>query len=71
MDDIVITSALFIGSLVGFILGVLYYKKYGWKPNEPTDIDLNFIEVSTGLFGFIGMIIGIFIFLGIAVFFIL
>jgi len=71
MDDIIIKISLFIGALVGFIIGVLYYKKYGWKPKEPTDTDLDFIEVSTLLFGFIGMVTGIFIFLGITVFFII
>jgi len=65
-----IDLVILLGATLGFIIGVLFYKQFGWKPKgELTENNKGFIAVSTSLFGFVGLIMGIFIALGIFVLF--
>jgi hypothetical protein len=56
-----------VGSIIGFILGYKFYEVFGWKPEDPTPNVMSFLLITKIVCGIPGMIIGIFIFLGIAV----
>ena len=53
--------------IIGFIIGYKFYCWFGWKPEDPSPTTESFILVSKIGCGFMGLILGIFLSLGITV----